>query len=367
MQQPEPSAALPGRHAAALPDPPDGDLAEPRLGVAAAARRLGVAPATLRTWDRRYGMGPTEHAAGHHRRYSAEDIRRLELMQHAQVRGASAADAARYARAAPLSRPAAVSPVRPLADPGAEGGPQEGSGEEGSGEEGEATATALDGSADVASAVRAGGRVLRLAGAGSSARGLGRAALALDAATIRQLLEESISAVGLQRTWDDVARPVLSAIGTRWASTSAGVEMEHLLSECVIGVLGAHAAAARTVGDARPVLLAGMPGEQHTLPMVVLASSLADRGVGCRSLGSNLPAESLIAAIRRMAPAAVVLWSQLGATADIDVLRSLPRTRPRYRLFVAGPGWTEAALPPRTVLLDSLAEASATIGAAVQV
>ena len=34
------------------------------LTVAAVARRLGVAPATLRTWDRRYGLGPTEHSTG---------------------------------------------------------------------------------------------------------------------------------------------------------------------------------------------------------------------------------------------------------------------------------------------------------------
>ena len=31
----------------------------PALAVAAVARRLGVAPATLRTWDRRYGLGPS--------------------------------------------------------------------------------------------------------------------------------------------------------------------------------------------------------------------------------------------------------------------------------------------------------------------
>ncbi len=69
----------------------------PELSVAAAARRLGVAPATLRTWDRRYGIGPSEHTPGRHRRYSSDDIARLDLMQHALVRGASPADAARFA------------------------------------------------------------------------------------------------------------------------------------------------------------------------------------------------------------------------------------------------------------------------------
>ena len=50
------------------------DVDEPRLTVSGAARRLGIAPATLRTWDRRYGIGPTEHARGRHRRYSADDM-----------------------------------------------------------------------------------------------------------------------------------------------------------------------------------------------------------------------------------------------------------------------------------------------------
>ena len=151
----------------------------------------------------------------------------------------------------------------------------------------------------------------------------------------------------MHATWNDVVRPVLAAVAQRWVETGAGIEIEHLLSDCVTGVFSAVAANAAPVGAARPVLLAGMAGDQHRLPLVVLAATLAQRGVSCRSLGSDLPPTALAAAIRRTAPAAVLLWSQLSSTADPQALRALPRTRPGYRGFVAGPGWAEVELPPQ--------------------
>ncbi|HXV93350.1 MAG TPA: MerR family transcriptional regulator, partial [Pseudonocardia sp.] len=166
--------------------------------------------------------------------------------------------------------------------------------------------------------------------------------------------------------WDDVARPVLSAVAERWASTGAGVEIEHLVSECVIAVFGAHAGSAPPAENARPVLLAGMPGELHALPLVALGAALGDERVACRSLGPNLPSDAIVAAIRRTAPAAVVLWSQQHATADVGVIAALPRTRPRFRTFAAGPGWAEAELPPRVVRLDSLTHATDVVVRAVR-
>ena len=146
---------------------------EPHLSVAAVARLLGIAPATLRTWDRRYGIGPSAHAPGRHRRYSPDDLARLETMRHALVRGVGPAEAARYALATANGQPPTL----------------------------------------VHSArARAGGTMLRLPGAGHYTRGLGRAALALDFPAARTVLVEAIAALGVVAAWDEVARPVLGAV-----------------------------------------------------------------------------------------------------------------------------------------------------------
>ena len=330
------------------------DVDEPRLTVSGAARRLGVAPGTLRTWDRRYGLGPTEHTHGHHRRYSAADMARLELMHHALVQGASPAEAARYARSA-LPVDGAAPP--PPAPPRPEIGPV-------------AVEDTRDGPVPAPPdpeerPVRGGGGTLRMPGAGKRARGLGRAALAMDPIALRRLLEESITTDGVIGTWEEVARPVLAAVGQRWANSGSGVEVEHLLSEVLLAVFGARGAGGAPTGPARPVLLAGMPSELHVVPLAVLAAVLTERGIACRSLGPALPSTALAAAVRRTAPAVVVLWAQLGPNADVDVLAALPVTRPRFRTYVAGPGWDGAALPAGVVRLESLTEAAELIGAAV--
>lgn len=313
---------------------PSGSDQAPPLTVAAVAHRLGVAPATLRTWARRYGLGPSDHAAGSHRRYGPLDVARLQAMRRLTLEGVPPVVAAQLAlEVAAAGRADAAAPL-----PDRDGG--------------------------LAAASReppraAGGRVLPLPGAEAAVRGLGRAAMSLDATAITTAVQAELAQRGVIQAWEEVLRPVLAAAGIRWEATGQGVEVEHLLSDCVTAALrGAPSRAGRGLGrPGRPVLLACAPDELHALPLHALAAALAERGIASRTLGAALPADALEAAVRRTGPALLFLWSQRPTTADPAALDRLPTTRPPTALVAGGPGWAGVDLPDRVTMAAGLQHA----------
>jgi DNA-binding transcriptional MerR regulator len=307
------------------------------LGVAAVARRLGVATGTLRTWDRRYGIGPTGHESGTRRRYTAVDVARLALMRRLMLEGVSPAEAARVARAADVdpSDPGAArlpSAVRPRRRPAGRAG---------------------------------GGRVVPLRDASPAARGLARAAMSLDGDACTAMLVSSLRRKGVVATWDEVLLPVLAGVGERWRATGAGVEVEHLLSESAEVALRSGTRAHGAPESVRPVLLAALEPEDHRLPLVALSAALAERAVAVRMLGARLPVRALTDAVTRLGPAAVFLWAQ-GATgpATLPQPDGWGSVRPRPALLLGGPGWERERFSPRATWVGDLAEA---VGAVLSV
>lgn len=71
------------------------DSVDAPLSVAAVAVKLGVSASTLRTWERRYGMGPTHRPSGAHRRYTPDDIAQLRRMVEMIRSGVSPSEAAK--------------------------------------------------------------------------------------------------------------------------------------------------------------------------------------------------------------------------------------------------------------------------------
>jgi MerR family transcriptional regulator, light-induced transcriptional regulator len=303
-------------------DDAQGDMpGAPTLTVAAVARRLGVAPATLRTWARRYGLGPSAHTAGAHRRYSAEDLGRLVVMRRLTHEGVSPADAARMALSGAV---ADVSPARARrvidlvpsdgAPTSAETEPKHERGRSG------------------------GGRVLPLPDATPAVRGLARAAMELDVGALTESFERYLSRLGVVGVWERLMVPLLRGVGERWASTGEGVEVEHLLSESILGVLHAHAARGREGRRTAPVLLACLDNEQHGLSLHVVAAALAERGVDVRMLGTRTPMSALEAAVRRCGPAVVIVWATVPGL-SVDALSRLRGIRPSPLVLAGGPGW----------------------------
>lgn len=289
----------------------------------AVARRLGVAVTTLRTWHQRYGLGPSLHQPGHHRRYTEEDIERLEVMQRLIGEGVAAGEAARWASRLPSGSPEEFM---------------------------ERQLQAVD--------------AHHAMDAAAAARGLHRAALRLDGPAVRQRMEQAVDELGVVAAWDTVLCPVLTAIGDRHAATGALIEVEHLISGCVSDVLGAVPRPDPTV-PAR-IVLACADDEQHSLPLEALAAALAAAGVPARMLGARVPPAALAAAVRRTGPTAVVVWSHHPPTGDPAQLEGLLRKRHRPMvLAAAGPGWNTLSFPPGIFVPSTLTEALVMLTTAV--
>ncbi|WP_079191661.1 MerR family transcriptional regulator [Streptomyces sp. CB00455] len=305
------------------PEPPP-DLPAAALSTGSVARRLGVSPTTLRSWERRYAIGPARREDGRHRRWTPQDIALLELMCRLTGQGVPPADAARAARdAAPAARP--VTPV----GAGAPGGRNS----------------------------------LPLGEARPECRGLARAAVRLDAPSVEELLDAALAEHGLVTAWEEVIAPTLHAVGRKWASSGERyVEVEHLLSWHVSSALRRIRPAPGPGGPTvAPLLLACVPGEQHSLPVEALAAALGERGLAVRMFGAALPADALRDAVRRTGPRAVVLWAQSRTTADPALARSVAGiewgvrgARGHSALLLAGPGWGPGTPEPRTQRLFGL-------------
>lgn len=284
------------------PDATDPSWDEPTLKVALVARRLGVAPATLRTWARRYGLGPSAHTAGAHRHYSGEDMGRLLVMRRLTLEGVAPAEAARIALARPSGRDGLV--VMASSSPDA------------------AETSAGEGAADVEE--------------------LRDAALDLDARRCSQILDGSLEARGIVGTWTDVVRPVLEDVRARWARAAAKVDAAPLLADCVVNAVDRVVSVA---GGAPKVLLACAEDEADAMGLHVLAAALWDTDTATRSLGARVPREALAAVARQTAPhAAVVLAEQ--PVRDHDQLYGLPGVHPTMTVIATGPGWSPDLLPP---------------------
>jgi MerR family transcriptional regulator, light-induced transcriptional regulator len=251
------------------------------LRIGELSRRVGVSPALLRAWERRYGLLDPARTDGGLRLYGSEDERRVRDMQAGLRRGLSAAEAAREA----------VSGAGGVQETGLSSAP---------------LAAALD---------------------------------AMDAEEAHLLLDRLFATFTLETVLSDVILPYLHELGERWSRGEASVTQEHFASNLIRGRLMSLARNWGTGGGPLAVL-ACAPGEQHDLPLVAFGLALRGRGWRIAFLGADTPAGSMADAAEMLDPAAVIVSA---VTSDVfersaDELEELARS---YPLAIAGAGASE--------------------------
>jgi len=206
------------------------------LNIAAVARRTGVGEHTLRKWEQRYGVLRPVRTDGGQRRYSEEDVGRVEWLAARLREGYRIGEAAAMLASTPGEAPRTPVELRDAL-----------------------LTTASNPRADP-----------------------------------RPLLDQAFTLYPLEQTLKEVIAPCLVAIGDGWADGELTVGQEHRTTAAVRArlerLLTERRAAVRGVG-----VLACAPGEQHEIGLLMLACLLRADGWDVIYLGQSTPVADAVA------------------------------------------------------------------------
>lgn len=262
-------------------------LEQPLVRIGELARRAGIAPATLRAWERRYGILDPLRSESGYRLYTPEDERRLlEMVRLVESGIAPAQAASRLSSAAPV-------PASP-GDPGVAAGLRE------------ELLTAL---------------------------------LRYDETEADRIVDRAIGFLSVETLLSDLVLPVLRELGRGWEENGITVGQEHFSSNVLRGrLLGL--ARGWGGGEGRLALLAAPEGELHDLGLIAFGLILRNHGWRIAFLGADTPLESVKSATAQLRPEVVVI-SALDRSRMIDTEPDLTEMSKGARLLLAGAGISE--------------------------
>jgi DNA-binding transcriptional MerR regulator len=230
------------------------DLAD-GVRIGELGRRIGVAPATLRAWEQRYGIPRPARSRAGQRLYGPDQERRLRRMLALMAEGFAPGVAAAMTLRRPPESPSGPAPPELLGELAGE------------------LRAALDG---------------------------------LDDGGADAALDRLLAAFSVETVLGGVVLPLLAEIGDRWELGQLTVGQEHFASELLAGRLRG---VGRTLGRGRGprAVLACVPGERHDLGLLCFGLALRHRGWRVTHLGADSPLDAVADAAERTEAALVVL------------------------------------------------------------
>lgn len=234
------------------------------------AELTGVPAATLRAWERRYGIPRPARSESAYRLYSARDVEMVRTLRDLGASGVAISQAVERVRAA---SPDVTAPIFP---------------------------------GDVFVGV-----VERLL------------------AALRRYDLEGFQAEALRATrlgpaavvYERVFQPLMREVGDLWAEGELSVAQEHLASLAVGSVTRDVARMVQPDGSLPLMLLACFEDEDHSLGMHGVAIRLASWGIRSVDLGARVPPTALGDAVRRLAPQGIAL--SITRAPDVQRARAL--------------------------------------------
>ena len=279
----------------------DGDLEG--LSISAASLMLGVPAPTIRSWERRYGVGKATRTEGKHRRYDIKALAELRDLRDAIAAGRRANEAAELI----LSRTAA-----------------------------RATNPAY-------------------------IEGILAAGRTFDPVSIRYWLETATRELGLHRAIDLVVLPALREIGALWEAGKCDVANEHLASQEVRSWLAGQLKSARLDRNKPVILMVCGPKDLHTIGLEAFYVMLTRRGWSCRILGAMTPTSAAVAAAQGTGAVAAIVVSHMSTARREAVVSIRALEQLGLSIFYAGNAFVAPKARdgvPGTYLGDDLAAAA---------
>lgn len=284
--------------------------------MGAVTRRTGIGEHTLRAWERRFGFPTPVRLASGHRRYSGEQVQHLMLIAKAIDSGYRAGDVV------PMPR-------RQLEELLQSAGVDESS-------------VAFRGAEDV------------ILLAFDACKRFDRDALAA-------LLHSEAAVLGLSTFLRQRVAPLLAEAGEAWGRGELEIRHEHFLSEVLEGELRRLRSPLEGAAKGRPIVVASLPNELHSLGLQIAALAIVGAGRSVRVLGPHLPVEEIVQAAKALDAIAVGLSVSIYAEPE-ETAREIAAVRERLpdeiSVWVGGAGSTALCGLPHgveiTATLDDL-------------
>ncbi len=272
----------------------------PVYTIKTVVQETGIPPATLRAWERRYGVLTPGRSDGGYRLFSERDIAVLRWLKHQVDSGVS------------ISRAAALLELRDQAGETVQVAP----------------ATSAD--ASKTSALSPGG----VHSPAAIAEALLEVLLAFREPQAEVILGEAFALYPVEVVVEEIVARLLTEVGERWHRGEVTVVQEHFITDFLRRRLMVLFHTANQPAAGPLAITAAAPSEWHDLGILIVSLALRREGWRVIPLGQNVPVESLLAEVRKLRPSLVCLSAttgeSIGALRQVyDAVREMSEPRPQ--------------------------------------